>query len=258
VNPYPDNPADRISVILPTLNESSTISTTLARVSEVRGLAEIIVVDGGSSDGTQDLVRSRGVRLIETSRGRGKQLHAGALAAVGEVLWFLHADTRPPVDASEHIRAALADPVVVGGHFAIRFDGGRRAASLLTWLYPYLRWLGLCYGDSAVFVRRAAYEQAGGFRPYPIFEDLDLLSRLRRLGRLSHLPAAVVASSRRFEDRSFIVTFAWWSVLQVLYWLGAPPRLLGRLYAPIRGRTPAMAQPEPEPQTMPAPIQTRG
>ncbi len=232
-----------ISVIVPTLNESSTIRTTLERIAAVRGLGEIIVVDGGSSDGTQNLVCSHGVRLIETSRGRGNQLHAGAVAAAGEILWFVHADTHPPEDASEHIRAALADPAVVGGNFAIRFDGVRRAASLLTWLYPHLHWLGLCYGDSGIFVRRAAYEKVGGFRPFPVFEDLDLLRRLRRVGRLSRLPATVTTSSRRFEDRSFILTFVWWSVLQVLFWLHVPPRILGRLYTPIRAKRRAVLPP---------------
>jgi rSAM/selenodomain-associated transferase 2 len=234
-----------ISVIVPTLNESSTISTTLERIGAVRGLGEIIVIDGGSSDGTQKLVCSHGVRLIETSRGRGNQLHVGALVAAGDILWFVHADTHPPQDASEHIRVALSDRAVVGGNFAIRFDGARRAASLLTWLYPHLRWLGLCYGDSGIFVRRAAYEEVGGFRSYPIFEDLDLLRRLRRLGRLSRLQASVTTSSRRFEDRSFIFTFAWWSVLQVLFWLHVSPRFLGRLYAPIRGKGGAVLPPGP-------------
>jgi rSAM/selenodomain-associated transferase 2 len=232
-----------ISVIIPTLNEATTIGTTLDFVVRMRGLAEVIVVDGGSTDGTQDLVRRRGARLLEAPRGRGQQMHAGAGAATGQILWFLHADTHPPEDAADYIVLALDDPAVVAGHFRIRFDGGRWAAGVLTWVYPHLRWLGLCYGDSGIFVRRTAYELAGGFRPYPIFEDLDLLRRLRRLGRLARLPAAVVTSSRRFEDRSFILTFAWWSLLQVLYWLGVPPRLLGRLYAPIRGRRQAVRQP---------------
>jgi rSAM/selenodomain-associated transferase 2 len=225
-----------ISVIIPTLNEATTIETTLEVVGRVRGPAEVIVVDGGSTDGTRDFVQRRGVRLIEAPRGRGQQMHAGALASTGEVLWFLHADTQPPEDALDHIVQTLCDPAVVGGHFRIQFDGSRRAAGVLTWVYPRLRWLGLCYGDSGIFVRRTAYELAGGFRPYPIFEDLDLLRRLRRLGRLSCLSAAVVTSSRRFESRSFVLTFAWWVVLQIFYWLGVPPRLLGRLYTPIRGR----------------------
>jgi rSAM/selenodomain-associated transferase 2 len=229
-------PADRISVIIPTLNEATTIEQTLNHLTRMPGLAEVLVVDGDSSDGTPALVRERGVRLIEAPRGRGSQLHAGAGAAIGDILWFLHADTQPPVDAAEHIREALADPAVQGGYFAIRFDGKRRAAGVLTWIYPHLRWLGLSYGDSGLFVRRAAYEQAGGFRPYPLFEDLDRLCRLRRRGRLARLDAAIVVSSRRFEDRSFTLTFAWWTVLQVLYWLGVPPRYLCRLYAPIRGR----------------------
>jgi rSAM/selenodomain-associated transferase 2 len=241
-----------ISVIIPTLNEASTIGTTLERMAAMRGLGEILVVDGGSMDGTQALVNCRGVRLIEAARGRGNQLHAGALAAAGEVLWFLHADTHPPEDAAEQIHAALARPAVVGGHFAIRFDGSRGAARLLTWIYPHLRRLGLCYGDSGMFVRRTAYELVGGFRPFPIFEDLDLLQRLSRLGRMSRLPAAIVASSRRFEGRSFVLTFAWWSLLQSLYWLGLPPRLLGRLYAPIRGSKPVVTIP-----ASPAPITTR-
>jgi rSAM/selenodomain-associated transferase 2 len=225
-----------LSVIIPTLNEARCIEATLDAVARLRGRVEVIVVDGGSSDGTADLVRRREMGLIEAERGRGSQLHAGACAAGGEVLWFLHADTLPPEDAAECIAAALVDPAVVGGHFAIRFDGRRAAARVLTWIYPRLRWLGLCYGDSGIFVRREAYQRAGGFRPYPIFEDLDLLRRLGRLGRLARLPAAVVTSSRRFEGRSFTLTFAWWTVLQVLYWAGVPPRMLGRMYAQVRGR----------------------
>jgi GT2 family glycosyltransferase len=166
-------------------------------------------------------------------------MHAGALASRGDILWFLHADTLPPEDATDRIREVLADPMTVAGHFALRFDGDRRAARLLTWVYPRLRYLGLCYGDSGIFVRREVYERVGGFRPYPIFEDLDLLARLRRQGRVARLPAAVVTSSRRFEGRSFTLTFAWWTALQILYWAGVPPRHLGRLYAQIRGPRPS-------------------
>ena len=157
-------------------------------------------------------------------------MHAGACLALGDILWFLHADTRPPVDALEHILEALHDPAVIGGNFALCFDGGTRPANLLTRMYPHFRKLGLVYGDSGIFVRRSAYEQAGGFAPYPIFEDLDLVRRAKRLGRFVHLPCQLVTSSRRFEGRSFTWTFARWVVMQVLYWGGVNPNALGRMY----------------------------
>jgi hypothetical protein len=150
------------------------------------------------------------------------------------VLWFLHADTVVPSDAADLIVKTLHDPKVVGGNFDVLFDGRTLAARFMTWLYPKLRRLGLSYGDSAIFVRRAAYEQVGGFRSFPIFEDLDLIKRLHKLGAMVNLPTTVVTSSRRFEGHSFVVTFARWASLQLLYWLGLPPSALGRLYAPIR------------------------
>lgn len=219
-----------LSVVIPALNEARDIGATLDALQAMSGSVEVIVVDGGSRDGTVEILRERGVRVIESERGRGRQLHTGACAARGEVLWFLHADTHAPADAAEHIRAALSDARTVGGNFQIRFDGERRAARFLTWLYPQLGRLGLCYGDSGIFVRREAYESSGGFQPFPIFEDLDLLRRLRRAGRMARVPATVVTSSRRFEGRSFALTFARWSVLQTLYWLGVHPRRLGRMY----------------------------
>jgi rSAM/selenodomain-associated transferase 2 len=223
-----------LSIIIPTLNEARSIAATLDAVAQIKGSVEVIVVDGGSLDGTLEIARERGARIIKSERGRGAQMHAGACAASGQALWFLHADTIPETDAAEQISAALDETQVVGGNFCVRFDGARRAARFLTWLYPQLRKIGLCYGDSGIFVRREAYGCVGGFKPFPIFEDLDLVRRLRRVGRVMHLPAHVTTSSRRFEGRSFALTFTRWSALQVLYWLGVHPRRLGRLYAPIR------------------------
>jgi rSAM/selenodomain-associated transferase 2 len=224
-----------ISVIVPALNEARSIGLTLDAISGARCVAEVIVVDGGSLDGTVEIARERGARVLASERGRGAQMHAGASAARGDVLWFVHADTRPSADCAARIAEALRDRAVVAGNFHVLFDGDRRAARFLTWLYPRLRRLGLCYGDSAIFVRRDAYQQVGGFRAFPIFEDLDLVRRLRKTGRVAHLPAAVTTSSRRFEGRSFALTFARWSFLQALYWLGVNPRTLGRMYAPVRG-----------------------
>ncbi|HLM57981.1 MAG TPA: TIGR04283 family arsenosugar biosynthesis glycosyltransferase, partial [Pyrinomonadaceae bacterium] len=230
----PDALKPALSVIIPTLDEARSIGATLEVVLELRGAVEVIVADGGSTDGTPDIARGRGVRVVECERGRGRQMHAGAGAARGDALLFLHADTLPPSDAADRIADALSDPAVVGGNFRILFDGERRAARFLTWLYPQLRRLGLCYGDSGIFVRAETYRRLGGFNPFPIFEDLDLVRRLRREGRLARLPATVVTSSRRFEGRSFALTFARWSALQLLYWLGVHPRRLARLYAPVR------------------------
>ena len=224
-----------ISVVIPTLNEAEAIGPTLRAVARMRGAVEIIVVDAGSPDGTADVVREHGVRLVAAGPGRGVQMHAGAIAARGEAVWFLHADTHPPVDGAERVLEAMADADVVGGNFAVRFDGTRTAARFLTWFYPQLRRLGLMYGDSAIFVRRSAYVRVGGYRPFPLFEDLDLVRRLGLLGRLAHVPSCVVSSSRRFDENSFTVAMARATALQVLYWLGIPPRILYRFYPQIRG-----------------------
>jgi hypothetical protein len=163
-------------------------------------------------------------------------MHSGACATQGDVFWFLHADTIVPADGVDLIIKALRDPRVVAGNFAVHFDGQGRAARFMTWLYPQLRRLGLCYGDSAIFVRREAYVQTGGFKSFPIFEDLDLLRELGKLGSIIHVPATVVTSSRRFEGRSFALMFARWIAMQALFWLGMRPRTLGRFYAPVRSR----------------------
>ncbi len=224
-----------LSIIIPTLNEGRSLGATLEAIGRVRGRVETIIVDGGSSDETLEIAARSGARVIRSAKGRGLQMHGGASAARGEALWFVHADTLVPPEGAERIAEALAQGSgVVGGNFNIRFDGERRAARFLTWLYPQLRRLGLCYGDSAIFVRADAYREVGGFKPFPLFEDVDLVRRLRSRGRLVHLPTAVLTSSRRFEGRSFALTFARWAILQGLYWAGVPPRTLNRLYAPVR------------------------
>ncbi len=195
---------------------------------------DVVVVDGGSEDGTRAVAETYRVRVTTAPRGRGSQLHAGASASAGEVLWFLHADTLPPEGAIAQIAEALAESRVVGGNFQIHFAGDFFSARFLTWLYRYLAWIGLRYGDSGYFVRRRDYEAVGGFRAFPIFEDLDLLRRLRKRGRFVRVPAVVTTSSRRFEGRWFALVFARWAVLQGFYWVGVSPVRLGRWYRHIR------------------------
>jgi GT2 family glycosyltransferase len=168
--------------------------------------------------------------VVNSQPGRGSQLSYGASVAKGQVLWFLHADTVPPDESARLIENLLRDPRIVGGNFRVRFSGPSLAARFMSWLYPKLRMVGLFYGDSAIFVRRDSYERAGGFNAYPIFEDLDLIRRLRREGKMVQLRAEVITSSRRFEGKSFALIFARWAGLQVLYWIGVNPIRLAALY----------------------------
>jgi rSAM/selenodomain-associated transferase 2 len=222
-----------ISIIIPALNEEQSLRETLGALRNFER-AEIILVDGGSSDATLSIANDFGVKILHAPRGRGSQLGVGGEAASGDILWFLHADTRSPSDAFEQIKKALENPQIAGGNFTICFDGARRAAKFLTWLYPNLAKIGLIYGDSAIFVRREVYRKIGGFKDFPIFEDLDFVERLKKEGAIVTLPAVVTTSSRRFENKSFFLTFLRWTILQILYWLGVSPSTLLKIYFPVK------------------------
>jgi rSAM/selenodomain-associated transferase 2 len=222
-----------VSIVIPTFNEARLIRTTIATLNQLRGQYEIVIADGGSTDETVALAQSCGLPVIVAPRGRGPQMNAGAAATTGHALLFLHADTRLPDNALQWIEAALQAPDVCGGHFHLRFAGATYGAKVLTQIYPLLRWLGLVYGDSAIFVRRSVFESVGGFRDLPLFEDCDLYQRLRQTGHFVRLPEYATTSSRRFEGR-FFRTFAHWAMLQALYWLGVAPQRLANMYRPLR------------------------
>jgi rSAM/selenodomain-associated transferase 2 len=220
----------QITVLIPTLNESNMIGRTLQQLQNLEPPVEVIVVDGFSCDSTREIALAHGAKVVLGSGGRGASLKLAASTVRGDVLWFLHADTLAPLDAATSIVEALKDPTVVGGNFRIKFDGKKWSARFLTWLYPYLRYLGLIYGDSGIFLRRESYDRVGGLRSYPVFEDVDLIRRLRRVGRFVRLSACVVTSSRRFEDRNFGLVFGRWLLLNLGYWVGIHPNTLGRWY----------------------------
>jgi rSAM/selenodomain-associated transferase 2 len=187
-----------ISVVIPTLNEQSRIERALA-CSALPGV-ERIVVDGGSSDGTPDTARLlRAEQVIHALPGRAHQMDAGYRAARGEVVLFLHADTRLDPGWNEALLRALADPSTAGGAFRLCFEEAGwllRAIELGARLRACLG--GLPYGDQALFVRKRVLDAAGGIAPVPIFEDLDLVRLIKRSGRLVLLPVRAWTSARRY------------------------------------------------------------
>lgn len=228
-----------ISIIIPTFNEELTIWKTLEALARLQNVSEVIIVDGGSTDKTLEIVENftqiKNLRLVKFGiANRGRQMHEGARHAAGNVFWFIHADTRPVQGSGRQIKANMRYREVVGGNFKVVFNGNSRWARFLTWLYPHLRSIGLVYGDSAIFARRTTYESIKGFKQFPIFEDVDLYKRLMKKGQFVHINLPVTTSSRRFETRSFIWTFVKWSIFQALYWSGFPPRLLAKGYKHIR------------------------
>ncbi len=222
----------RISIIIPTLNEADGLRYVLQQPAlQDHRICEILVADGGSTDRTADIALAYGTRLVHAPRGRGQQLAAGAGGASGDVLLFLHADTRLPDNALKQIVASLADDRVAGGNFALTFDGDTSFAGWLTGYYRWLRRKGFYYGDSAIFVRRTDYDALGGIRPISLMEDYDFVRRIEAGCRTVCLDApGAITSSRRFAGRRPWRIFGQWVLLHMLFHLGVSPDRLARLY----------------------------
>lgn len=222
-----------ISVIIPARNEARHLPRLLARLRDMPQIGEVIVADGGSEDETVHLAREAGAVIIEGARGRGQQQNAAAQCARGEILWFLHADALPSRGSGAQIESA-ARGGALGGNFRIRFQGRGFWPRFFEKIARFQRGLGIYYGDSGIWVTRAAWEELGGFAPWPLFEDLDFARRLELLAQSQNRKTACCAgrlqlSARRFQ-RQPARTLWLWGRLQWAFERGASPDELARLY----------------------------
>jgi rSAM/selenodomain-associated transferase 2 len=225
-----------VTIVVPTLDEQRELPLLLDDLAALPGRWELIVADGGSRDETVALARTHAARprVIERSGGRAAQLNAAARAAAGDVLLFLHADSRLPRDAYASLAEAWRTPGVAGGNFALRFDGGGAFERVLGAVYRLQRRHGFYYGDSSVWVRRETFERLGGYREIPIMDDYDFVRRLERSGATRCLPGPATTSARRWRAIGIPRTVLAWFVIRWLYVAGVSPARLQRLYAAVR------------------------
>jgi rSAM/selenodomain-associated transferase 2 len=220
-----------LSIVMPVLNEAASIETALAALAPCRARGvDITVVDGGSNDRTPDLARALADRVIAAPRGRALQMNAGAAVARGDVLLFLHADTRLPDNADRVVLKGLASSDLAWGRFDVRFDCGGMFSLIAAAMNARSRLTGIATGDQAMFVRRAVFEAADGFPPIALMEDVALSARLKRVSVPLCLRARVTASARRWQAQGILRTVLLMWRLRLSYFFGADPAKLARIY----------------------------
>lgn len=238
--PQPPESAAWLSIVMPVLNEAATVTDTLQAMQALRaGGVEVVVADGGSTDGTAEQCQPWVDRVIAAPRGRARQMNAGAAAARGAVLLFLHADTRLPEGALQAVQAALRRPVGPAatapgprwGRFDVHIQGRSRWLPMVAWfMNGRSRLTGICTGDQTLFVERPLFEALGGFPDQPLMEDVEISRRLLRHGPPACLRLRVATSGRRWDrDGAWRTIRLMWR-LRWLYWRGVSPDRLAALY----------------------------
>jgi rSAM/selenodomain-associated transferase 2 len=225
----------KLSVIVPMLNEEHAIAAALAAIRRGAPDAELIVVDGGSTDASIVTAGPLADRVISAPRGRARQMNAGASAAGGDTLAFVHADSVVPRDFADAIATALVDPQTVGGRFDLELDEQTPICRLIGALISIRSRLSRTgTGDQAVFVRRDVFERLNGFPDIELCEDLDFARRLKRAGRVACLRSRVITSARRWRRHGFARTILKMWTIRLLYLAGVPPARLARMYSDVR------------------------
>jgi len=223
---------NRLSIIIPCLNEAGVVDCLLESLQPLRQAGhEVIIVDGGSRDATVQIAEPLVDQLLHSAPGRAGQMNAGAAAANGALLWFLHADTALPVGAEKAVLSGIASGAI-WGRFDVRLSGRHPLLRMVAFMMNLRsRWMGIATGDQAIFVRRDAFDEVGGFPDIPLMEDIVLSKRLKRAGKPYCVRLRLITSSRRWETRGIFHTIVlmWW--LRLLFALGASPGQLARWYS---------------------------
>jgi len=247
----------KLSVVIPVLNERDSLPATIDALRACRGitesvvsetgvsktaastimLSEIIIADGGSTDGTADWVRAQpDLILVDSARGKGPQLNAGAARATGDVLLFLHADCILSQPAFRALQSAWADNVACGGAFYVRFAERRpRSLHLVAWgINARARLRRSATGDQGIFVRRDVFQSVGGAPDWPLFEDVELVRRIKQAGKFVVLETPLTVSGRRYIEHGVFRTALLIYSLRFAYWLGVPPQRLKNWFRDAR------------------------
>jgi len=220
-----------LSVIIPVFNEEAILADFLNQTMHWP-VKEIIVVDGGSTDQTQAIIQaSPHHRLLISKKGRGNQMNEGAKVSTSDILLFLHADSTFPPDGFSEISNALQETGLVGGAFRLKINTNSLYLKLIAMMANIRSFLfGLPYGDQGIFVRRAVFNKMGGYRDFPLMEDVDFILRLKREGSMTLLHQAVTTSARRWNKQGVVFTSLRNVILLILYFMGVSPKQLVKWY----------------------------
>ncbi len=227
----------RISVVIPVLNEVECLPRLITSLQQIGGVAEIIVADGGSTDGTREwALGQQGILLVDSRRGKGPQLNAGAARASGDVLLFLHADCQMCREAWLALQPAISDPQTAGGAFHVSF--AEKAPGLLRLVEKGINArttvTRTATGDQGIFVRRSIFSEFAGAPDWPLFEDVELTRRIKKAGRFAVIKLPLIISGRRYIENGVVQTALLIFALRLGFWLGVSPHRLKKWFNEVR------------------------